>query len=44
MPPDNGAHTGWRSSKVYISSDVVSWKGKEYKARQWTQGNGPGNH
>lgn len=40
--PDNGAQGSWKSDKVYVGGDTVTWKGKEYKARWWTQNNQPG--
>ncbi|OON41353.1 hypothetical protein BTJ39_05165 [Izhakiella australiensis] len=40
--PDNGAHDAWQSSKTYFGGEVVSWKGKQYKAKWWTQNNEPG--
>lgn len=31
----------WKSTKVYVDGDVVSWKGSHYKARWWTKGDNP---
>ncbi|MGZ7442202.1 glycosyl hydrolase family 18 protein [Paenibacillus sp. TH7-28] len=36
------AYPEWDSSKVYLSGDIVSYNGQEYKAKWWTQGDTPG--
>ncbi|WP_345828070.1 glycosyl hydrolase family 18 protein [Erwinia sp. HDF1-3R] len=41
--PVNEVQGAWQSGKVYVGGDVVSWQGKEYKARWWTRGDQPGN-
>lgn len=33
---------GWDSGTIYTSGDLVSWKGKEYRAKWWTLGDEPG--
>ncbi|OON41359.1 hypothetical protein BTJ39_05195 [Izhakiella australiensis] len=41
--PDNGGdHSQWSSQTIYHGGEVVSWKGKQYKAKWWTQNNEPG--
>ncbi|WP_129544046.1 carbohydrate-binding protein [Serratia sp. 1D1416] len=34
--------TQWSNTKVYLRDAVVSWNGKNYKAKWWTQNNEPG--
>ncbi|AFI89660.1 hypothetical protein EXT68_02865 [Pectobacterium parmentieri] len=34
----------WQSNKVYVGGDIVSFNGKQYKAKWWTQGNQPGSN
>ncbi|MGX7243595.1 fibronectin type III domain-containing protein [Enterococcus quebecensis] len=36
--------TTWVQSKVYVGGDKVFYKGIEYKAKWWTQGNTPGTN
>ncbi|WP_198314428.1 glycoside hydrolase family 19 protein [Chitinibacter sp. GC72] len=36
------AATAWDSKTVYTGGQVVSYQGKDYKAKWWTQGNVPG--
>lgn len=36
------AATPWDSKTVYTGGQVVSYQGKDYKAKWWTQGNVPG--
>lgn len=43
-----GDHTAgqaqWSASKVYVGNETVSWKGKNYRAKWWTQNNEPGTN
>jgi len=39
-----GDHAQWSSAKIYVGGDVVSWNGKDYKAKWWTQNNEPGTN
>ncbi|WP_207209712.1 carbohydrate-binding protein [Pectobacterium zantedeschiae] len=39
-----GDHAQWSSAKIYLGGDSVSWKGKNYKAKWWTQNNEPGSN
>ncbi|MGL4996701.1 MAG: glycosyl hydrolase family 18 protein, partial [Deefgea sp.] len=36
------AATAWNSTSTYVAGDVVTYSGKDYKAKWWTQGNVPG--
>jgi chitinase len=36
------AATAWNSSTVYTGGEIVTYQGKDYKAKWWTQGNVPG--
>lgn len=36
------AYPAWDSAKVYLGGDMVSYNGREYKAKWWTQGETPG--
>ncbi|WEG73576.1 lytic polysaccharide monooxygenase [Vagococcus intermedius] len=40
-PPEEGNKTTWDESKVYDLGDTVVYKGVEYKAKWWTQGDVP---
>lgn len=33
----------WDSNAVYIGGDIVSYRGRQYKAKWWTQGETPGS-
>ncbi|MFO6425192.1 glycosyl hydrolase family 18 protein [Motilimonas sp. KMU-193] len=33
----------WNASSVYLSGDIVTYQGKTYKAKWWTQGTEPGS-
>ncbi|MGH3735539.1 MAG: family 20 glycosylhydrolase [Micromonosporaceae bacterium] len=45
-PPPTGVCTvpGWQSSQVYVGGDMVSWQGRKYTAKWWTQGEQPDTH
>lgn len=32
----------WDSGKIYLAGDIVSYQGKQYKAKWWVQGQAPG--
>jgi chitodextrinase len=36
------AYAPWDSSKAYVSGDMVTYNGLNYKAKWWTQGEVPG--
>ena len=36
------AAPAWNSTSTYVAGDVVTYAGKDYKAKWWTQGNVPG--
>ena len=38
-----GEHSQWQPKKIYLGGDLVSWNGKNYKAKWWTQNNEPGS-
>lgn len=41
--PDPGAcPAAWASAKVYLADSTVTYAGKTWKAKWWTQGNVPG--
>ncbi|MEW5562017.1 glycosyl hydrolase family 18 protein [Enterobacter asburiae] len=40
-PGNGGDHSQWSSQKIYHGGDMVSWQGKTYKAKWWTQNNQP---
>lgn len=36
------SYPAWDSTKVYLSGDLVSYNGQDYRAQWWTQGETPG--
>lgn len=40
-PPVTGDFPAWDSTKVYVGGDKVSYKGVNYEAKWWSQGNDP---
>lgn len=39
---EDNENISWNYNDIYHAGDVVSWKGKNYKAKWWTQNNEPG--
>ncbi|CAI1507366.1 glycosyl hydrolase family 18 protein [Serratia ficaria] len=44
LPEQSDDHSQWSSSKIYHGGDTVTWNGKTYKAKWWTQNNEPGTN
>ncbi len=42
-PTNPTTYPAWDSSKAYVSGDIVSYNGNDYKAKWWTQGDTPGS-
>lgn len=38
-----GDHATWSATKIYVGSDIVTWNGKNYKAKWWTKNDEPGS-
>lgn len=34
----------WKNDKIYVGGDIVTFKGKQYKAKWWTKNNEPGTN
>lgn len=41
-PPVEGNYAVWDSTAIYTGGEFVSWKGGDYQAKWWTQGDEPG--
>ena len=44
QPEQSDDQTQWSNSKIYHGGDTVTWNGKNYKAKWWTQNNEPGTN